>query len=276
MNESIEILLKEAISRLSKSGIEDPVGDSRRLLAHALKVSKKDLILIDQILISEKIRKDFFSLIKLREGLKPVSQILGFRSFWGRDFHIDENVLDPRPETETLINQALKKKFDNVLDLGTGSGIIIITLLLERQIATGQAIDISSSALKVAAKNVKKFNLTERINIAKSNWCEGVHNKFDLIVSNPPYIDRRRNDLYDTTAISWEPEIALFANYNGLSAYFLIARQLRLVLNDTGVAIFEIGYDQGLKVSKIFQNEGYRTSVFKDLTNKDRVIEVTF
>ena len=276
MNKSIKILLKEAISRLSKSGIEDPVGDSRRLLAHALKVSKKDLILIDQILISEEIRKDFFSLIKLREGLKPVSQILGFRSFWGRNFHIDENVLDPRPETETLINQALKKKFDNVLDLGTGSGIIIITLLLEREIATGQAIDISHSALKVAAKNVKKFNLTERVNIAKSNWCEGIDSKFDLIVSNPPYIDRRRNDLYNTTAISWEPEIALFANYNGLGAYLLIAQQLRLVLKDTGVAIFEIGYDQGLKVSKIFQNEGYRTSVFKDLTNKDRVIEVTF
>ena len=276
MNESIEILLKEAISRLSKSGIEDPVGDSRRLLAHALKVSKKDLILIDQILISEKIRKDFFSLIKLREGLKPVSQILGFRSFWGRDFHIDENVLDPRPETETLINQALKKKFDNVLDLGTGSGIIIITLLLERQIATGQAIDISNSALKVTAKNIKKFNLDDRVSIINSNWCEGIHNKIDLIVANPPYIDRHRNELYDQSLISWEPEIALFSNNNGLGAYLVIAQQLKHVLKDTGAAILEIGWDQALTVSKIFQNEGYQTSVFKDLSNQDRVIEVTF
>ena len=276
MNDLISILLKEAICRLRNSGIRDPVGDSRKLLAHALGISKKDLIMVEPASISEEIRADFISLIELREGSKPVSQILGFRSFWGRDFHINENVLDPRPETETIINRALKRKFEKVLDLGTGSGIIIITLLLERQSAIGQAVDISNSALKVAAKNIKKFNLHDRVSILNSNWCEGVHDKFDLIVANPPYIDRNRNDQYDQSIISWEPEIALFSNNKGLGAYLEIAQQLRFVLKDTGVAIFEIGYDQALKVSKIFQNEGYQASVFKDLANKDRVIEVTF
>jgi release factor glutamine methyltransferase len=276
MNDSINILLKEAICRLRNSGIEDPAGDSRKLLAHALRISKKDLIMINQASITEEIKANFISFIELREDLKPVSQILGFRSFWGRDFYIDENVLDPRPETETIINQALKRKFNKVLDLGTGSGIIIITLLLERQSSLGQAVDISNSALSVAAKNIKKFNLEDRVSIINSNWCEGVNEKFDLIVANPPYIDRSRSDQYDQSIISWEPEIALFSNKNGFGAYLAIAQQLRLVLKDTGVAIFEIGYDQALKVSRIFQNEGFRTSVFKDLSNKDRVIEVTF
>ena len=276
MNNSINILLKEAICRLRDSGIKDPVGDSRTLLAHAMRISKKDLIMMNQASITEEIKANFFSFIELRKDLKPVSQILGFRSFWGRDFYIDENVLDPRPETETIITHALKRKFNKVLDLGTGSGIIIITLLLERQSSLGQAVDISNPALSVAVKNIKKFNLDDRISVINSNWCEGVHEKFDLIVANPPYINRSRNDQYDQSISSWEPEIALFSNKNGFGAYLAIAQQLRLVLKDAGVAIFEIGYDQALKVSRIFQNEGFRTSVFKDLSNKDRVIEVTF
>ena len=226
--------------------------------------------------IKPDILANFYSQIELRRELKPVSQILGYRSFWGRDFFINEKVLDPRPETEEIIHHALNEEFDSVLDLGTGSGILIITLALERRHITGFGVDISRSALSQAKKNIVKYNLCKRIKLIESNWCQKINSKFDLVVGNPPYIDQAKTNDYQETLNKWEPEIALFAQNSGVGAYVIIAQQLKSILNPKGVAIFEIGYDQHLKVAKIFKQEGFQTTVYKDLSQKDRVIKVTF
>lgn len=277
MRETIRKLLQDGTNRLNASGINEAGSDCRILMAHALNISKKDLVMIDQMKTpSTDTISNFFSLIELREKSKPISQIIGYRSFWGRNFFINNNVLDPRPETETLIKQALNKEFFTVLDLGTGSGAIIISLLLETSSTVGIATDISSLALEIADKNISIYNLNDRITTVQSDWCGSINQKFDLVISNPPYIDREKTDLYDPCLSQWEPEIALFSGKNGVSAYISIAKKLSSVLKKTGVAIFEIGFDQAAVVSKIFQSEGFITSIVKDLENKDRVLEVTY
>jgi len=277
MRETIRKLLQDGTNRLNASGINEAGSDCRILMAHALNISKKDLVMIDQMKTpSTDTISNFFSLIELREKSKPISQIIGYRSFWGRNFFINNNVLDPRPETETLIKQALNKDFFTVLDLGTGSGAIIISLLLETSSTVGIATDISSLALEIADKNISIYNLNDRITTVQSDWCGSINQKFDLVISNPPYIDREKTDLYDPCLSQWEPEIALFSGKNGVSAYISIAKKLSSVLKKTGVAIFEIGFDQAAVVSKIFQSEGFITSIVKDLENKDRVLEVTY
>ena len=277
MRETIRKLLQDGTNRLNASGINEAGSDCRILMAHALNISKKDLVMIDQMKTpSTDTISNFFSLIELREKSKPISQIIGYRSFWGRNFFINNNVLDPRPETETLIKQALNKDFFTVLDLGTGSGAIIISLLLETSSTVGIATDISSLALEIADKNISIYNLNDRITTVQSDWCGSINQKFDLVISNPPYIDREKTDLYDPCLSQWEPEIALFSGKNGVSAYLSIAKKLSSVLKKTGVAIFEIGFDQAAVVSKIFQSEGFITSIVKDLENKDRVLEVTY
>ena len=277
MRETIRKLLQDGTNRLNASGINEAGSDCRILMAHALNISKKDLVMVDQMKTpSTDTISNFFSLIELREKSKPISQIIGYRSFWGRNFFINNNVLDPRPETETLIKQALNKEFFTVLDLGTGSGAIIISLLLETSSTVGIATDISSLALEIADKNISIYNLNDRITTVQSDWCGSINQKFDLVISNPPYIDREKTDLYDPCLSQWEPEIALFSGKNGVSAYLSIAKKLSSVLKKTGVAIFEIGFDQAAVVSKIFQSEGFITSIVKDLENKDRVLEVTY
>lgn len=276
MSDPVQELIQEAVIRLKVPGIENPQGDAKRILAHTLGVQKKDLFLVNFSRISSSIVISFFSQIEVRRKLKPVSQIIGYRTFWGRDFLVNEHVLDPRPETEEVIYHALNEEFNSVLDLGTGSGILMITLALERKHIRAVGADISDTALSQANKNIEKFNLCNRIELVQSNWCTNVKSKFDLVVGNPPYIDPEKTDDFHPTLSKWEPEIALFSQDSGVAAYTIIARQLKSVLNSKGVAIFEIGYDQYPKVSNIFKQEGYQTAVFKDLSQKDRVIKVTF
>jgi len=276
MRNLVQELIGDAIIRLKVPGIDDPYGDSMRILAHVLEVRKQDLLIMDLNSISPNLLANFSSKIELRRNLKPVSQIIGYRTFWGRDFFINEAVLDPRPETEEIIYHALNESFNSVLDLGTGSGILIITLALERKEIEAVGVDISETALYQAKKNIEKFNLINRIKLVQSNWCEKIKSKFDLVVGNPPYIDLAKTDDFHPTLGKWEPKIALFSDDSGVGAYTIIAQQLKSVLNRTGLAIFEIGYDQYPKVSNIFKQQGYKTAVFKDLSNKDRVIKVTF
>ena len=276
MSDPVQELIQKAIIRLKVPGIENPQGDAKRILAHTLGVQKKDLFLLDFSRISPDMVISFFSQIEVRRKLKPVSQIMGYRTFWGRDFLVNEHVLDPRPETEEIIYHALNEEFNSVLDLGTGSGILMITLALERKHIRAVGADISDTALSQANKNIKKFNLCNRTELIQSNWCANVKSKFDLVVGNPPYIDPEKTEDFHPTLSKWEPEIALFAQNSGVGAYVIIAQQLKSILNPKGVAIFEIGYDQHLKVSKIFKQEGFQTTVYKDLSQKDRVIKVTF
>jgi release factor glutamine methyltransferase len=276
MSKTYAQVLSIASKELKKIGIDNSIGDSKKILAHIMGISKEKLLLLDPEIFPKSVESKFFEMINLRKQYQPVSQIIGYRSFWGRDFFINNKVLDPRPETEELIYLALKSEFSNVLDLGTGSGAIIITLLLENTSATGVGVDIDWEALKVAKTNSKKFGVRKRINFLQSDWCESVTEKFDLVISNPPYVDINEKDQYDPHLVKWEPYHALFSESGGALAYHIIAKQLKKVMQRSGLALFEIGHSQASVVRIIFTNEGFKAEVFKDMSGKDRVIKVTF
>ena len=276
MSKTFADILSIAAKELKKVGLDNSIGDSKKILAHIMGISKEQLLLLDPEVFPKSVELKFFEMIGWRKQHQPVSQIIGYRSFWGRDFFINNKVLDPRAETEELIYHALQKNFSNVLDLGTGSGAIIITLLLENTSAIGVGVDIDLEALKVAKTNSKNFSVRKRINFFQSNWCEGVTEKFDLVISNPPYIDINEKDQYDSHLVRWEPYHALFSESGGTAAYHVIAKQLKKVMIKSGLALFEIGHSQAPMVSVIFTNEGFKAEVFKDMSGKDRVIKVTF
>ena len=276
MSKTYAQVLSIASKELKKIGIDNSIGDSKKILAHIMGISKEKLLLLDPEVFPKSVESKFFEMIDLRKQHQPVSQIIGYRSFWGRDFFINNKVLDPRPETEELIYLALKSEFSNVLDLGTGSGVIIITLLLENTSAIGVGVDIDLEALKVAKTNSKKFAVRKRINFLQSDWCESVTEKFDLVISNPPYVDINEKDQYDAHLVKWEPYHALFSEAGGTMVYYIIAKQLKKVMQRSGLALFEIGHSQASVVRIIFMNEGFKAEVFKDMSGKDRVIKVTF
>ena len=276
MSKTYAQVLSIASKELKKIGINNSIGDSKKILAHIMGISKEKLLLLDPEIFPKSVESKFFEMINLRKQYQPVSQIIGYRSFWGRDFFINNKVLDPRPETEELIYLALKSEFSNVLDLGTGSGVIIITLLLEDTSATGVGVDIDWEALKVAKTNSKKFGVRKRINFLQSDWCESVTEKFDLVISNPPYVDINEKNQYDLHLVKWEPYHALFSEAGGTMSYYIIAKQLKKVMQRSGLALFEIGHSQASVVRIIFTNEGFKAEVFKDMSGKDRVIKVTF
>ena len=173
---------------LRDAGIPEPTRDARKLMAACLGIEAGRLTLHMHDPIDSASEAAFYAQIMDRSEGKPVSHLLGWREFYGRRFRIDENVLDPRPDTETLIEAALEKPFTDVLDLGTGSGCILLTLVAERPDATGIGIDISPAALTVAELNASNLVLENSCALIESNWYDAIGGQFDLIVSNPPYI----------------------------------------------------------------------------------------
>ena len=184
---TVQELLTASQAKLRECGISDPVRDARLLLADCLELRTQNLNLLDNSCISEIKISKFWRMINERCKRKPVSKILGYRSFWGRDFEINENVLDPRGDTETLIELILDCNFENMLELGTGSGAIAITILAERPEVTCVATDISQYALNTARTNSKRHGVQSRLKLLYSNWFDKVSGNFDIIVSNRIY-----------------------------------------------------------------------------------------
>ena len=181
-------MVANAAQSLRAAGIDSAARDARALVAHALGVAANRIVLLGSNPIELKAQERLAGYLERRLRHEPVSKITGWRQFWGRDFHISKAVLDPRPETETVIVEALKHPAATVLDLGTGSGILAVTLMAEWPKAQALATDISPAALAVASKNAARYDIGDRLSFAQSNWFEGVQGEFDLIVANPPYI----------------------------------------------------------------------------------------
>lgn len=215
----------------------------------------------------------------LRRGM-PVAKIIKSKWFYGLEFYTNKNTLDPRPDTETLVSTVIKDCATNVprriLDLGTGTGCIICALCKNIDNLSGIAIDKSHSALRVAKKNIKKLSLTNKIKIRHDNFEHlKIHEKFDIIVSNPPYIaygDMRVND-----GAKFDPKIALYAENNGFYAYEQIAKNAVKLLKDDGKIYLEIGVGQSNQVIKIFNYFGWKFErVESDLSGINRVLVFTF
>ncbi|XDB00226.1 peptide chain release factor N(5)-glutamine methyltransferase [Sulfitobacter sp. LCG007] len=262
-----------ATARLRAAGVPDPARDARLLLAHAARVDAARVTLIAPEDIAPEIAERYEQLIALRAIRVPVSQLIGERAFYGRRFKISRDVLDPRPETETLIEAALSEDFEHVLDLGTGSGCILVTLLAERPDARGQGIDISEAACLQASANAVLHGVDGRIEILQSDWFGDVSDRFDLIVSNPPYLAAREMESVAPELRDHEPRGALTDGKDGLSAYRIIASAAQSHLAPLGRVIVEIGWKQGAEVAAIFRAEGWaQVSILQDLDGRDRVI----
>ncbi len=262
-----------AAARLRAAGVPDPARDARVLLAHAASVDAARVTLIAPEEIAPEIAERFDNLVALRAVRVPVSQLVGVRAFYGRDFAISRDVLDPRPETETLIERALAQPFERVLDLGTGSGCILVTLLAESPDATGVGIDLSEAACLQASANAVRYGVADRAEVRQSDWFETVEGRFDLIVANPPYLAASEMHSVAPELRDHEPRMALTDEGDGLSVYRVIAREAQGYLTATGRVLAEIGWQQGAAVQKIFTQAGWGgVSLCHDLGGKPRVV----
>ena len=270
---TVQELLTAGQAKLRECGISDPVRDARLLLADCLELRTQNLNLLDNSCISEIKISKFWRMINERCKRKPVSKILGYRSFWGRDFEINENVLDPRGDTETLIELILDCNFENMLELGTGSGAIAITVLAERPEVTCVATDISQYALNTARTNSKRHGVQSRLKLLYSNWFDKISGSFDMIVSNPPYISSKEYAQLSAEVLKYDPKISLTLGGDGLEAYREILSQALEKLSKNGHIFLEIGYTQANAVGHLFKEAGFQQiKVHKDLGSRDRVI----
>ena len=266
-------VLANTANKLSESGIEGAARDARILTAYALQIPISELSLKINEQVSGEMTSKLEKLILRRTRREPISKILGRREFWGRTFSINENVLDPRGDTETLIEFVIEKPVKSVLELGTGSGAIAITLACEWKEVHVTAIDISKEALSLAKSNAEKFNVQNKIDFFKSDWFEAVKGSFDLIISNPPYIGLTEKDEISTEVIKYDPEISLFAGRDGLDAYRRIIPSLPKFLNPDGFVALETGASQSNQVRNMMNAVGFiDLKIVKDLSGKDRLV----
>ena len=269
----LQKVLADTAFKLSQSGIESAARDARILTAHALGVPISDLSLKITDKVSANIILKLEKLILRRVNKEPISKILGRRDFWGRTFSINKNVLDPRGDTETLIDYVIGKPMKTVLELGTGSGVIAVTLACEWKEVQVTAIDISEDALLLAQINAEKFNVQDKIHFLKSDWFDNVEGMFDLIISNPPYVGWMEQDEISIEVKKYDPEIALFAGNDGFDAYKRIIPNLAKFLNPDGFVVLEIGASQSKKVKNMMNSFGFfDVEIVKDLFGKDRLI----
>ena len=217
--------------------------------------------------------QDFQALVARRLNREPFSHIAGYRHFWKHRFRVTADVLDPRPDTETLVQLALEEPFSKVLDLGTGSGCIVISLLAERPEARGVGTDMSEHAVLIAGENAAKIGVVDRLVLPLSDWFEDVGGRFDLIVSNPPYIAAGEMTGLAPEVQRFEPRSALTDEADGLSAYRAIAAGVLDHLRPGGRLLGEIGPTQAQAVSELFAGAGLAdVAVHPDLNGRDRVI----
>ena len=262
--------------KLKSIGIKSYQLDSQILIAEALKENKNNIFLNLEKEIPSKNLNHFYFLVKQRMRKKPIAYILKKKEFWKYNFYVDENVLIPRPDTEVIIEQVLKltknKLKLNILEIGVGSGCIILSILKEKKNFSAVGIDISKKSLNICEINSKNLGLSNRLKLIKSNVDNFQNGKYDLIVSNPPYIKNSALKYLDKS-IGFEPKLALDGGKEGLSVIHKVINRSSKLLKKNGILLLEIGFDQKKKVNNILINKGfYIKRTVKDLAGNDRCI----
>ncbi len=261
------------ITRLTEAGIEEVKSDTLLLLDGICHVTRNDILLHGEEVLDENVTQAFLEALTKRCERVPVQYITGVQNFMGLDFMVNENVLIPRFDTEILVEEVMKHLHDgfSILDMCTGSGCILLSLLHYSNHCTGVGVDISEEALRVAKTNCEKLGLNATF--LQSNLFEKVEGTYDIIVSNPPYI---RSDVIGTLmeeVKGHEPMLALDGMEDGLYFYRKIVEESKQFLNGGGKLFFEIGYDQGEDVSHLMENAGFKdVCVMKDYAGLDRVV----
>ncbi|MFO1260615.1 MAG: peptide chain release factor N(5)-glutamine methyltransferase [Sphingomonadaceae bacterium] len=265
--------LRDAALRLAAVS-DTPRLDAELLMAHAAGMERGDLILG---LRDMEAPEGFTALVERRLAHEPVSHIIGTRDFWTLTLNVTPHVLTPRPDSETLIEAAVAHFAGTtgprrILDLGTGSGALLLAALSEWPAATGLGIDISAAALDVARCNAERCDLSDRAELRIGNWFEGIDECFDLILANPPYI--ATDAMLPRDVAEYEPHLALFAGADGLDAYRILAPALSAHLALGGMAAVEIGFDQGETAAVLFAEQGFSVSVLNDLGGNPRCLKL--
>ena len=281
---------REAIAALSASfraaDVPTPELDARLLVLEACSLSPEAYILRPETFLDVAQAEQIGAFEARRIAREPVSRILGYREFWGRRFAIGPAVLDPRPDTETLIEAALAllgethgAKPPRILDLGTGSGCVLLTLLAEMPQAWGVGADISAPALTLARMNAERLGLAPRAAFVQSDWCETFAGSFSVIIANPPYIEGASIDALGAEVRCHDPKLALDGGADGLEAYRRIIGDCARIAADDAWVILEVGIGQASKVTDLFKEAGWIIEpelrrVFQDLTRIDRVVAI--
>jgi release factor glutamine methyltransferase len=264
--------------RLEAAGVDAPVIDARLLLEAAAGASRADILTDPQRPLSDDQAAALDGLVKRREAREPVSHILGRKGFWTLELKVTPDVLTPRPDTETLVDALLKALPQSaplrILDLGVGSGAILLALLAERPAWRGVGVDISAAALEVARENVAMLGLGDRAILEHGVWAEGQPDgAFDAVACNPPYIPTGDIAGLAPEVSEREPRLALDGGPDGLDAYRLLARDILRVLKPAGLFGLEIGHDQGAAVRSLMIDAGAAAcEVIGDLGQRDRVV----
>ncbi|WP_438363389.1 peptide chain release factor N(5)-glutamine methyltransferase [Sandarakinorhabdus limnophila] len=254
----------------ARIGGETPRLDAEVLLAHQLGCARGDLLLNPERNFDP---QDYEKLVERRANGEPVAHIIGTREFWSLTLKVSPAVLIPRPDTETLVEVALKLCAHppaRILDLGTGSGALLLACLSEWPNATGLGVDASLAALAVAQENAQSTGLAGRANFRFGDWGQGLNERFDLILSNPPYI--AETEELSEKVRTFEPASALFAGDDGLDDYRRILPQLPGLLNPGGLAVLEIGHKQGPTLLAMATDHGFTASLHPDLAGRDRCV----
>ncbi len=260
--------------------IKNPYLDSEILMTKAIKKDRKYILLNSKRDLNKEDLNTFLKLINKRSIGKPIAYLTNKKSFWNSEFTVLDDILIPRPDTELVIEKVLdltayKKKL-NILEIGVGSGCILLSILKERKSFYGTGIDISKSCLKISKLNAIKLEVSSKLKLFKSNVDKFMLGKYDLIISNPPYIKNFDLKYLEKDVAKFEPKLALDGGLDGLSAIRKVIKKSSELIKKNGKFVLEIGFDQKNKVISLLKKEGfYINSINKDLANKDRCIVCT-
>ena len=274
---NIENTLNEGIKILKKNKISNPQLDSEILLSNSIKRDKKHIILNPKEILNPGQLGKFKSLIERRKKGEPIAYLINKKEFWKDEFFVNKDVLIPRPDSELIIEQVLKIYSKDVqlqiLDIGTGSGCILLSILKERSNFYGTGIDISKKSINVSKFNAKQLNLTNRVKFFHSSVDNFNNGKYDIIVSNPPYIEQLSLKYLEKDVVNFEPKLALSGGFDGFSKIRKVINKASILIKKNGKFILEIGFNQKNKVIKILKEEGfYVNKAIKDYGNNDRCI----
>tara|TARA_B100000989_G_scaffold10226_1_gene6925 strand:- start:1968 stop:2810 length:843 start_codon:yes stop_codon:yes gene_type:complete len=277
---NINLAIIHGAKVLKESFVKNPFLDSEILMTKVIGKDRKFILLNSKINLDTKDLNTFQKLIKKRSIGKPIAYLTNKKFFWNSEFIVSENTLIPRPDTELVIEKVLdltahKKKL-NVLEIGIGSGCILLSILKERKSFYGTGIDISKNCLNISKLNAIKLNVTSKLKLYKSNVDKLILGKYDLIISNPPYIKNRDLKYLEDNVVKFEPRLALDGGLDGLSAIRKIIKKSSELIKKNGRLVLEIGSNQKNDVISLLKKKGfYINSINKDLANNDRCIVST-
>tara|TARA_Y100000741_G_scaffold272583_1_gene212693 strand:+ start:453 stop:1295 length:843 start_codon:yes stop_codon:yes gene_type:complete len=277
---NISIAINNGVNLLKNKCIQTAQLDTEILLAKAINKNRKYVILNNNEKLKKKNFIYFEKLIKERSRKKPIAYLINKKFFWKDEFFITNDILIPRPDTELVIEQIIKltknKNKMNILDIGVGSGCILLSILKDKKNFYGTGIDISKNCIKISKKNALKLKVNSRVRFFKSDVDKFSLGKYDLIVSNPPYIKKNKIKYLEKEVANFEPRLALDGGLDGLSEIRKVIKKSSELIKTNGKFILEIGFDQKNKVINLLNKEGfYINGTFKDLADNDRCIVST-